>query len=155
MPIVQSKEHSKRIFTISAPNFKETISCDLQGVAKVSDQAWQLLSTKYPYKNFVVVEREDVAPIKEDKIEKVEISEPLIKEEGEPLKTPEVIEVSPAEIIEEEESLEDVINAIDAIDELKAFAKDLGLPEDEWNTYKRKDHFKNYLIGKINEETEK
>lgn len=148
MPIVQSKEHSKRIFTISAPNFKETISCDLQGVAKVSDQAWQLLSTKYPYKDFSVVGEED-------KIEKVEISEPLTKEEGEPLKTPEVIEVEPTEIIEEEESLEDVINAIDAIDELKAFAKDLGLPEDEWNTYKRKDHFKNYLIGKINEETEK
>lgn len=48
-------------------------------------------------------------------------------------------------------SIEDQINSINKLAELKALAKDSGLPEDQWSKLKSKKEMKEYLIGKLSD----
>lgn len=128
----------------------ELISADQNGIIEVNEKmADILLSPKYSFMGW--------QPFEEgEEIKKVEVSEPLEIEKGEPIKIPEPVDPkTPAEIIEEEEkSIEDIINGAEKFDELKEIAKTLELPKEEWENYKRADYFKKYLLKAISEDEE-
>lgn len=129
MTIVKTTKRQQPIFIISDGDWKEEVSLDGSGYAEVSDKAAKLLVTKYESFGFQIVEA------------------------GEELKVENVIETEEKEKEENSDpSLEEVINSIEEIDGLKAIATELGLPKEEWEGYRRKDYFKNYLIAKISEE---
>ena len=153
MIIVQSKDHSNKTFRISTG---EVINCDIEGIACVSEEACDLLMTKYSFKGFSMVEGQFDVSVETDLPEpEGGYIDPVSETE-----TPEQIEYvteidkghDESEEGSEDVSIESVIENCDAIDELKSIAKELGLPEVEWEGYKRKDYFKKYLIEKLNGE---
>ena len=126
------------------------IKCDKDGITEQPQEvAEMLLSEKYAFMGFTQVSG--------DEIKKIEDSEPLEVEKGEPIATPAIEPTTPEEELEkleeeEEASFEDVVNSLDKIDELKEVARELGLPKEEWEGYKRKDYFRNYLIESAKED---
>ena len=126
----------------------ELVEANENGEVEVSQEtARLLLSDKYSFMGWSANEGND--------IKKVEVSEPIIVEKGDPIKKPIIEEPkTPAEIIEEEQanddlSIEDIINKTESFNELKEIAKGLDFPENEWSGYKRADYFKNYLLKKL------
>jgi hypothetical protein len=151
----------------------QLVEANENGEVEVSQEMANLLLSKYSFMGWTTTDGND--------IKKVEVSEPIIVEKGEPIKET-IIEdpKTPAEIIEEGEasdvdkkkdllgggsveydvkdskiindpSIEDIINQTESFNELKEIAKGLDLPEDEWSGYKRADYFKNYLLKKLSE----
>jgi hypothetical protein len=150
MITLQSETRKSKESTVSG----HLVSCDKDGVTmQTKEVAEMLLSEKYAFMGF--------AQIDGDEIKKVFEPEPLEIEKGEPIKTPSVNPTTPEEEIKkleeeeelfEEQSFEGMLEGIDKIDELKDIAKALGLPKSEWEGYKRKDYFKNYLIEAVKED---
>ncbi len=142
MPVLISEQRKNLTSRIAG----EIVTCNEKGEVEVSEKVAQLLlSDQYSFLGFSLG----------GEIKKIEENEPLKVEKGEEIKVPVQPEVgSPAEEIEKEEapkdqSLAELIEGMESINELKEAAKTLELPKEEWENYKRKDYFKQYLLSKI------
>lgn len=117
--IIQSESQSSRKFRLRNG---EVIECDSYGKAAVNEETKNLLlSEDYKFKGFKVIQG-NLKPVTETDQKNIEESN-----------------------LDGDQSLIDIIDGIEEFNHLKEIAKDLGIPEEQWKGYKRKDFFKSFL----------